>query len=71
MGRLAALTDGAGSSIASYAYDLAGRLTLKTNGNGTYSTYAYCDCGELTSLVNYAPGGAINSRFDYAYNSLA
>ena len=34
------------------------------NGNGTYTTYAYDAAGDLLHLVNYAPDGIVNSRFD-------
>jgi YD repeat-containing protein len=53
-----------------YTYDAAGRLSRKDNGNGTYATYEYDPNGNVLHLVNYAPGGAVNSRFDYTYNVL-
>src|SRR5262249_45129631 len=56
--------------IVTYTYDAAGRLSLKTNGNGTYTTYQYDADGNVLHLVNYAPGGSVNSRFDYTYNAL-
>ena len=56
--------------IVTYTYDADGRLSQKTNGNGTYTTYAYDADGNVLHLINYAPGGAINSRFDYTYNAL-
>ncbi|MBF2020496.1 MAG: VWD domain-containing protein [Hydrococcus sp. C42_A2020_068] len=69
-GRLAGLTDGNGNSIVDYTYDNVGRLVREDNGNGTYTTYAYDDAGQLSSLVNYAPDDSINSRYDYSYNEL-
>jgi RHS repeat-associated protein len=69
-GRLATLTDGSNGLIVRYTYDAVGRLSRKDNGNGTYTTYAYDAAGELLHLVNYAPGGAVNSRFDYTYDGL-
>jgi YD repeat-containing protein len=45
-------------------------LSEKTNGNGTYTKYQYDADGNVLHLINYAPGGAINSRFDYTYNAL-
>ena len=54
-----------------YAYDPAnGRMTRKDLANGTYTTYAYDAAGRLEHLVNYAPGGAVNSRFDYTFDAL-
>ena len=69
-GQLAGLTDGSGNQIVSYTYDADGRLSKTTNGNGTYTTYQYDADGNILHLINYAPGGAIDSRFDYGYNSL-
>jgi RHS repeat-associated protein len=39
-------------------------------GNGTYTTCTYDTAGQLLHLVNYAPGGSVNSRFDYTYDGL-
>ena len=69
-GRLSRLTDGSGNSIVAYTYDADGRLSLKTNGNGTYTTYQYDADGNVLHLINYAPDGSVNSRFDYSYNAL-
>ena len=68
--RLSELTDGSGNMIVTYTYDADGRLSEKTNGNGTYTTYAYDADGNVLHLINYAPDGVINSRFDYTYNAL-
>ena len=70
VGRLSELTDGSGNPIVTYTYDADGRLSQKTNGNGTYTTYQYDADGNVLHLINYAPGGTINSRFDYTYNAL-
>lgn len=69
-GRLAGLTDSNGNSIIDYIYDDVGRLIREDNGNGTYTTYAYDDAGQLSSLINYAPDDSINSRYDYSYDEL-
>ena len=69
-GRLSGLTDGSANSIVTYTYDADGRLSKKVNGNGTYSTYAYNADGNVLQLINFAPGGAVNSSFGYTYNSL-
>jgi RHS repeat-associated protein len=70
VGRLYELTDGSGNLVAKYTYDAAGRLSRKDLGNGTYTTYAYDAAGELLHEINYAPGGSVNSRFDYTYDAL-
>ncbi len=70
VGRLSDLTDANGNLIVTYTYDADGRLSEQTDGNGTYTTYQYDADGNILHLVNYAPGGTINSRFDYTYNLL-
>ncbi len=68
-GRLQRITDGANTEIIFYTYDSVGRLSREDKGNGTYTTYTYDDAGQLTSLVNYAPDGSIQSHFDYTYDA--
>jgi RHS repeat-associated protein len=70
VGRLQSLTNGSGAAIVSYMYDSAGRLQRQDNGNGTYTTYDYDAAGQLLHLVNFAPGGTVDSRFDYTYDNL-
>jgi RHS repeat-associated protein len=69
IGRLSELRDGGNALIVHYTYDAEGRLVRKDNGNSTFTTYAYDADNRLTSLVNSAPGGTVNSRFDYAYDA--
>jgi RHS repeat-associated protein len=69
-GRLARLTDASGSPIVDYGYDSAGRLVREDKGNGTYTTYEYDAAGQILHLVNHAPDGSVNSRFDYTYDEL-
>ena len=69
LGNLATLTDGSGNLIVLYTYDAAGRLIREDNGNGTYTTYTYNAASELLDLINYAPDGTVNSRFDYTYDA--
>ncbi|HEY4233761.1 MAG TPA: RHS repeat-associated core domain-containing protein, partial [Lacipirellulaceae bacterium] len=69
-GNLSTLTDGSSNLIVHYTYDAAGRLSREDHGNGTYVTYSYDAAGDLLDLVNYAPDGSVNSRFDYSYDSL-
>jgi RHS repeat-associated protein len=69
-GRLTDLTDAGGASIVHYMYDSVGRLQQENHGNGTYTTYEYDLRGDLLHLINYAPTGTVNSRFDYAYDDL-
>src|SRR5262249_27080354 len=70
VGRLSGLTDGSSNMVVTYTYDADGRLSKKLNGNGTYTTYVYDADGNVLHLVNYAPDGSVNSRFDYTYNTL-
>ena len=67
-GRLEILTDDAGSPFVTYSYDAAGRLARKDMGNGTYTTFAYDQGNRLLRLTNYAPGGTVNSQFDYTHD---
>jgi RHS repeat-associated protein len=69
-GELSGLTDGHGGSIVSYAYNADGLLSKQTNGNGTYTVYTYDADGEISSEINYAAGGSLNSSFAYIYNNL-
>jgi RHS repeat-associated protein len=70
VGRLAGLTSDTGANIVTYTYDAAGRLSRKDLGNGTRTTYEYDLAGQVRNVINYAPGGAVNSRFDYTYDNL-
>jgi RHS repeat-associated protein len=69
-GRLAELTDATNAPIVKYSYDPAGRLERKDLGNGTYTTYGYDPDGRVIHLINSAPDGSVNSRFDYTYDAL-
>jgi RHS repeat-associated protein len=68
-GRLSRLTDGSGSEFIRYEYDANGRLSRENKGNGTYTTYQYDAAGQILHMINYGPGGAIQSRFDYTYDA--
>jgi RHS repeat-associated protein len=69
-GRPIQLVDGSNQPISTYTYDAGGNLVRQDNANGTYTTYQYDADGNITHLINYAPGGAVNSRFDCTYNLL-
>ncbi|MBI5758610.1 MAG: hypothetical protein HZA46_08840, partial [Planctomycetales bacterium] len=70
-GRLSRLADTGGTTLVTYTYDTVGwRLSRKDQGNGTYTTYEYDAASQLLHLINRAPDNAINSRFDYTYDSL-
>jgi RHS repeat-associated protein len=69
-GRLDKLLDAADAPIVTYAYEGTGRLRQKDFANGTVTTYEYDASGQLLHLINRAPGGAVNSRFDYTYDAL-
>jgi RHS repeat-associated protein len=68
-GRLWKLRDATNAVLVEYLYDPAGRLLRINKGNGTYTTYGYDAAGQILHLFNYAPGGGVNSRFDYTYDS--
>jgi RHS repeat-associated protein len=68
-GRLSKVRDAANNVLAEYLYDAVGRLARQNRGNGGYSTYEYDAAGQALHLVNYAPGGAVSTRFDYTYDS--
>jgi RHS repeat-associated protein len=67
-GRLWHLRDATNAVLVEYLYSAAGRLQRVNKGNGTYTTYDYDAAGQLLHLVNHAPNGAVNSRFDYTYD---
>ena len=46
-----------GADVATYAYDLAGRVLTKAFGNGTEARYVYNDNDWVTSLRHVAPDG--------------
>ena len=64
------LTDASGNPIVQYTYAAAGNLIQKDNGNGTYTTYTYDADGNVASINNYAPSGAVNSFDNYTYDAL-
>jgi RHS repeat-associated protein len=70
VGQLTGLTNHNGETIVSYTYNNAGRLVREDNGNGTATTYEYDATGQVLHVVNLAPDNSVNSRFDYAYDSL-
>jgi RHS repeat-associated protein len=69
-GRLDVLRDSVGGLIVDYDYDPVGRLARETHGNGTVTEYTYSDAGQLLKILNFAPGGAIQSQLVYAYDNL-
>jgi len=69
-GRLSTLRDASDALIITYTYDAAGRLSREDKGNGTYTVYTYDGAGQTKSIVNSAPDGSVNSRFDYTYDAL-
>ena len=71
LGQLAKLTDGTGATVISYTYNNLGQLTREDKGDGTSTTYVYDADGNVMHLINYAADGTtVDSRFDYAYNTL-
>ena len=70
LGRLKQLTDTSGANVVLYSYNNLGQLAREDKGNGTYTTYQYDANGNVLHLINFAPNGSVNSRFDYSYNVL-
>jgi RHS repeat-associated protein len=70
-GNLKELRDGQDNLIVHYDYFPNGLLRRKDMGNGTFTTYEYDAAGQLLHLVNHAPDGSVNSRFDYTYDDLS
>lgn len=68
IGRIQELRDAADALLTAYTYDSGGRLAAEDKGNGTRTEYGYDAAARLTSVVNKAPGGAINSSFAYTYD---
>ncbi|MCB9340206.1 MAG: hypothetical protein H6577_18955 [Lewinellaceae bacterium] len=56
-----------GETIASFAYDPAGRMTTRSYGNGTVTTYAYDADNRVTDIIAN-PNEFIN--FHYAYDNV-
>lgn len=69
-GRVWRVLNGSGAILAEYLYNAAGLLDRMNAGNGTWTIYGYDMAGQQTSVVNYAAGGAITSRYDYTYDAL-
>ena len=63
--RLPRIADGDDNTLVAYEHAAGGRRTKKTLGNDTYTLYQYDDLDRLNLLTNYAPDGAVQSRFDY------
>ena len=69
VGRLWLVSDATNAPLVEYAYNAAGRLQRVNKGNGTYTAYEYDPSGQVLRLINWAATGAVNSRFDYTYDS--
>ncbi len=69
VGRLQSLTNSTTGELVHYSYDAAGRLSLKTLGNGVYTTYGYDSAGQLIGLSNSRPDSSVLSFFNYSYDS--
>lgn len=69
LGRLQTLKDTANNTIATYTYDTIGRLDRVDRANGSFTTYGYDDASQITSIVNFASAGNINSQFAYTYDA--
>ena len=52
LGQLSELTDANGDLIASYTYDVVGRLSSEQFGNGTATDMTYDADGHVASIIN-------------------
>jgi uncharacterized protein RhaS with RHS repeats len=51
------------NNATTYYYDGGGKLTLKTNGNGTKAEFSYDDENRLMLLANKKSGDTVTSGF--------
>jgi len=61
-------TGGVGYVLATFGYDLLGRRTSLTRGNGTVTTYAYDPASRLQTLSQDVAGTAHDLSLGFAYN---
>ena len=64
LGRLRSITNAENVRLVHYQYDAAGRMALKTLGNGVYTTYGYDKANQLTQVTR--PSGATDK---YGYDA--
>jgi YD repeat-containing protein len=57
-------------SGVTYTYDSAGRQIRQDHGNGTFTTFAYHDTGQVTQIEHHAPDGTVRSSYTYEYDDL-
>jgi RHS repeat-associated protein len=67
-GQLEIISDGTGNILAQYSYDLSGRLTERTLGNGVNSTYQYDKSNRVTAIVTKGADGEVISDYAYAFD---
>jgi YD repeat-containing protein len=67
--RLVEISDSSGAVLAAYEFDVNGRLSQETKGNGDQTEYTYDSNGNLTSLVNSNQSGAVQSSYIYTYDA--
>ncbi|MEP2103950.1 MAG: RHS repeat-associated core domain-containing protein [Parasphingorhabdus sp.] len=68
-GSLDQIKENGSTAIATYAYDVFGRRTGLTYGNGTTVSYGYDDISRLASLTNNLSGSAHDLTSSFAHNS--
>ena len=68
-GRLQYMTNELNALVVSYQYDAAGRVAVKTLGNGLFTTYQYDPASHLLNLTNFLANSTVVSRFSYTYDS--
>ncbi|MEW4489961.1 hypothetical protein AB1L42_17895 [Thalassoglobus sp. JC818] len=57
-----------GGGRTTYAYDSAGRRTVKKLANGTRASFTYDAASRLTTLANLKSDNSVISKFDYQYD---
>ena len=68
-GRLQSLTNELSDLVVQYQYDPAGRVVVKTLGNGMFTTYQNDSSGQLLSMSNFLGDCTIISIYNYTYDS--
>ena len=68
LGRLETVSENGTTTLATYAYDVASRVTTLTLVNNTSTTFTYEDDSSLDTVAHVMPqatGGAVAYTFDY------
>ena len=66
--RLFTVSDALGHTLVVYTYDDLSRVSMESFGNGTNTVYSYDADGNVASIINLAPDGAVSNSLAYTYN---